>query len=116
MERWLESTERICLPILLSCIILIALHFSEGAYGAFWTYCWVCLDGVDHRNFLALACDTLRSLTLTKQFYHFKHHAHATSTYAFSICGTWVTLAAQCTKMAVNGDVTGNIARYGQNK
>jgi hypothetical protein len=35
MERWLESTERIYLPILLPCIILIALHFSEGAYGAF---------------------------------------------------------------------------------
>ena len=53
MERWLELTERICLPILLPCIILIALHFSEGAYGAFWTYCWGCLDGVDYVFFLS---------------------------------------------------------------
>ena len=51
MERWLELTERICLPILLPCIILIALHFSEGAYGAFRTYCWGCLDGVDYGFF-----------------------------------------------------------------
>jgi hypothetical protein len=76
MEQWLESTERTCLPILLPCIILIALHFSEGAYGAFWTFCWSCLDGVDYRFFLALACDTLRFSTLTKQFYRFRPHAN----------------------------------------
>jgi hypothetical protein len=29
-------------------------------------------------------------------------------TGTFSVCGTRVTLAAQCTKIAVNGDVTGN--------
>jgi hypothetical protein len=29
-------------------------------------------------------------------------------TRTFSVCETWVALAAQCMKIAVNGDVTGN--------